>query len=307
MTAALPGQHGRRWLVTGANAGIGFFTSAALAGAGAEVVLAGRSGGRLEAAARAIRSRHADAALEVLVMDQSSLASVHAGADAVLAAGRLDGLVANAGMVHTPRRRAESVDGDELVLATNFLGHAALVSRLLPLLAASPGAAPSRIVSLGSLSTLLHRLDLDDPQLERRYTAWAAYARSKQLSEAFGFELDRRLRAAGANVASVVAHPGYSIGGRTPRVPGVNEPSRWKRFVDQLQAPFAQGKDRGAAPVVHAAIAAGVRGGDYWAPRFVLKGEPMRARPSRTTSDPETGRRVWAVAEQLVGEPIRLP
>ena len=114
-------------------------------------------------------------------------------------------------MVHTPFSRLESVDGNELVLATNVLGHFALLGRLLPHL--EPGA---RIVSLGSLSSRLSSFRLDDLQLTRGYDPWRAYAQSKIATQVFGFELDRRLRAAEVPVASVVAHPGYSISGRTP-------------------------------------------------------------------------------------------
>ena len=125
---ALPSQSGRRVLVTGANKGLGFFTAARLAAAGAHVVLSGRSHDRLEAAAAAIREARPAVAVETLVIDTSSLDSVRAGAAALLAGPPLDGVVANAGVVHPPRQREESVDGNELVLATNTLGHFALLA-----------------------------------------------------------------------------------------------------------------------------------------------------------------------------------
>jgi NAD(P)-dependent dehydrogenase (short-subunit alcohol dehydrogenase family) len=297
---AVPSQAGRRFLVTGANAGIGFFTSARLAGAGAHVTLSGRSPERLDAAVRAIRERIPAASVDTLVIDTSWLDSVAAGADELLAGASLDGLVLNAGMVHVPGARLESPDGNELVLATNVLGHFALLARVLPHLA--DGA---RIVSLGSLATRLSSFRVDDLQLARGYDAWRAYAHSKIAMQSIGFELDRRLRAAAAEgaprVMSVVAHPGYSISGRTPTVTGVNAPTPATRFADTLQAAWAQGKHRGAEPVVHAATAAGVEGGQYWGPRFRTKGPPALQRPTRTSSDPDVGARVWAIAEQATG------
>jgi len=295
----LPPQAGRRYLVTGANAGLGFFTAARLAGAGAHVVLGGRSPERLDAAAAAIREARPAASVETLVMDQSSLDAVAAGAERLEADAPLDGIVANAGMVHTPATRLESVDGNELVLATNMLGHFALIERMLPHLA--DGA---RVVSLGSLSTRLSTFRVDDVQLERGYDAWRAYAQSKIASQAVAFELDRRLRAAGSPVASVVAHPGYSISGRTPTVPGVNEPSRGTRFADALQAAWAQGKHRGAEVVLHALTATGVQGGQFWGPRFLTRGEPTLQTPTRVSTDPTIGARVWAFAEQATGRPF---
>ena len=298
----LPPQTGRRYLVTGANRGLGFFTAARLAAAGAHVVLSGRSRERLDAATAAILDVRPAASVEALVIDQSSLASVDAGAERLLEGAPLDGIVANAGMVHTPEQRQESVDGNELVLATNVLGHFALLARLVPHLV--PGA---RIVWLGSLSTMLSTFRLDDLQLERGYDSWRAYAQSKIASQSLGFELDRRLRAASVPVASVVAHPGYSISGRTPTVPGVNEPSRGKRFADALQSPWSQGKHRGAEVPLRALTAADVEGGQFWGPRYLTHGEPALQRPTRVSSDPAIGARVWALAEQATGRPFPVP
>ena len=295
----LPPQTGRRYLVTGANAGLGFFTAARLAGAGAHVVLSGRSPERLDAAAAAIRGARSAASVETLVMDQSSLDSVAAGAERLLADAPLDGIVANAGMVHTPMTRRESVDGNELVLATNMLGHFALFERMLPHLADA-----ARVVSLGSLSTPRSTVRVDRQHRERGYDAWRAYAQSKIASQAVAFELDRRLRAAGSPVVSVVAHPGYSISGRTPTVPGVNEPSRGTRFADALQAAWAQGKHRGAEVVLHALTAPGVQGGQFWGPRLLVRGDPTLQAPTRVSADPTIGARVWAFAEQATGRPF---
>ncbi|MBT2517933.1 SDR family NAD(P)-dependent oxidoreductase [Streptomyces sp. ISL-90] len=289
----LPSQAGRRYLVTGANAGIGFFTSARLAGAGAHVVLGGRSPERLEAATFAIRGMVPGASVESVVIDHSSLDSVRAGADRLIGGPPLDGVVANAGMVHAPTRRLESVDGNELVLATNVLGNFALLSRLLPHLAQG-----ARIVGLGSLVSRLSTFRMNDLQLTLGYDFWRAYAQSKIAGQVFAFELDRRLRAAGAPVASLVAHPGYSTSGRTPRVPGVNEPTLGTRFADSLQAAWAQGKHRGAEVVLHAVTSPEATGGQFWGPRYWSKGAPALQTPTRTSTDPEIGAQFWSFAEQ---------
>lgn len=293
---------GRTAVVTGANKGIGFFTGAALAGAGAHVVLACRDVERADAAARAIRARCARdgvrASVEVLQLDTSSLDSVAAAARALVDRERIDLVVANAGVVHPPQTRQTTVDGNELVLGTNFLGHFALLAGLMPALRRSSGA---RVVSLGSMATRLSSLLLDDLQLERSYAPWRAYAQSKIAVESFGFELDRRMRAAELDATSVVAHPGYSISGRTPRVPGVNEPSRMTVFADSLQAPFTQGKDRGARSVLAAATHPHAVGGSYWGPRWRVKGAPVKQDPAWVCADPAVAQRVWEFAEQATG------
>jgi hypothetical protein len=116
-----------------------------------------------------------------------------------------------------------------------------------------------------------------------------------------GFELDRRLRAAKLPVSSIVAHPGYSIGGRTPTVPGVHEPGRLDRFADALQAAWAQGKHRGAEIALHALTASEVKGGQFWGPRFLARGEPRLQRPTRVSTDPVVGARFWTFAEETTG------
>jgi NAD(P)-dependent dehydrogenase (short-subunit alcohol dehydrogenase family) len=272
--ARLPSQQGRVVAVTGANAGIGFWTSLALADAGASVLLACRDLRRADAASRAIRARVPDADLTVLRLDTADLSSVRAAGEHLAGLERLDALVNNAGVVHPPRRRVETSDGLELIAATNFFGAFALTAAALPALERTTG---SRVVSLGSIASWLVSLRLDDLQLERRYTGWRAYAQSKILLSSFGFDLDRRLRTRGSGIRSFVAHPGYSISGRTARVPGVNEPSHGKRFVDSLQSPFSQGKERGAESVVRAVADPDAVGGTFFGPRYLMKGEAHEA------------------------------
>lgn len=294
----LPTQDGRVVAVTGANAGIGFWTSYRLAAAGASVILACRNAERADAAVRAIRGRVPVADVRVLRLDTADLRSVRAAGEELAALPRLDALVNNAGMVHPPTRREETADGLERVAATNVFGGFALTAAALPALERTPG---SRVVALGSLSTVLVALRVNDLQLTKRYTGWQAYAQSKIMGSSIGFELDRRLRARTSATRSLVAHPGYSISGRTPRVPGVNEPTRVSRFVDELQAPFTQGKDRGAESVIRAVTDPDVDGGTFLGPRFLVKGEPRASRAAAVTTDPGVARTIWAEAERATG------
>jgi NAD(P)-dependent dehydrogenase (short-subunit alcohol dehydrogenase family) len=194
--------------------------------------------------------------------------------------------------VHPPKRR-QTVDGHELVFATNVLGHFALAGELLQNLAVVGG----RMVWLGSMAASLGDYEPRDPDLVDGYTAWRAYAQSKVATTALGFEADRRLRAGGVPVLSVVAHPGYSTSGRTAGIRGVNEPSRIARFADNLQAPITQSKEHGAWPIVRAVVDPSVLGGDFWGPRYVMHGSPRRGKPAPITRDAELGARLWEVCE----------
>jgi NAD(P)-dependent dehydrogenase (short-subunit alcohol dehydrogenase family) len=294
----LPSQAGRVIAITGANAGLGFFTSLQLARAGAHVVLACRDETRAGNARTAIRRVVPSAAVDIVRLDTSDLASVGEAARQLSSFDRLDALITNAGIVHPPRERTLTADGLELVGATNHFGHVALVAGVLDALERTPGA---RVVTLGSLATRLVRLDVDDLQLERRYTGWRAYAQSKIMAWSFGLELDHRLRTAGYGTRALVAHPGYSITGRTPIVRGVNEPGAGQRFVDNLQASFTQGKDRGAWPTVRAAVDPRAEGGESFGPRFLIKGAPVRETPVGVVRDRSTAAAIWAESERATG------
>lgn len=301
---SLPDLSGRAYLVTGSNKGLGYFASEQLLRAGARVFMTGRNPNRLSAARAAIRRRVPDAApdaAETLVLDTSNLGSVRSAAASVRGRGGLDGVLLNAGIVHPPRTRETTVDGHEVVFATNALGHFALAGELLTALARCEG----RMVWLGSLSTSLTPYDPVDPQLTSGYTAWRAYVQSKIATSALGFEADRRLRAAGVPVESVVAHPGYSTSGRTPGIAGVNAPSRGKRFRDNLQAAIAQSKEHGAWPLVRALVDPDVEGGEFWGPRTVARGTPRRQTASRITRDEDVAARLWKAAEDATG--VRWP
>ena len=300
----LPDLTGRAYLVTGSNAGLGYFASEQLVRAGARVYMTGRHPNRLAAARAAVRRRIPDAApgaTETLVLDTSNLGSVRSAAASIRGKGGLDGVLLNAGIVHAPQERQMTVDGHELVLATNALGHFALAGELLRPLADRSG----RMVWVGSMSTSLTPYDPVDPQLVEGYSAWRAYVQSKIATTALGFEADRRLRAAGVPVESVVAHPGYSTSGRTPGIAGVNAPTRGKRFRDNLQVPIAQSKEHGAWSLVRALVDPDVEGGEFWGPRTVTRGEPRRQRASRITQDADIAARLWRAAEEATG--VRWP
>lgn len=301
---SLPDLTGRAYLVTGSNKGLGYFSSEHLARAGAHVVMTGRNPNRLAAARAAVHRRNPEIPadrIETLLLDTSNLGSVRAAAASAIAHGPLDGVLLNAGIVHPPARRETTGDGHEVVFATNVLGHFALAGELLTTLAAASG----RMVWLGSMSTSMWPYNPVDPQLVEGYSAWRAYVQSKIATTSLGLEADRRLRAAGVPVRSVVAHPGYSTSGRTAGIVGVNEPTRLTRFADNLQAVITQSKEDGALPLVHALAGDAVEGGTFWGPRLVATGTPRAAKPSRIARSPEIADRLWTAAEEATG--VRWP
>lgn len=288
---------GRTILVTGANAGIGYWCAERLAARGARVILGCRSTERAGAAVEAIVTRLPDADLRVVPMDLGSLDSI--GRAAADLGERLDAVICNAG-VKSARRDARTADGYDLMVGTNFLGHFALVAQLAPVL-----AADARVVAVGSLAHRFARIEpahLEDPW---RGPSLRQYGRSKAALMSFAFELDRRW--ASSSRSALCAHPGYAVDPLTATRRGVVEVPAVSRALSPLGRPFVQGKDDGAAPLIHAATATDAEGGDYWGPGGMLefRGAPARVRASDEVRSPSVGAALWAAAERMTG--VRFP
>jgi hypothetical protein len=151
------------------------------------------------------------------------------------------------------------------------------------------------------------RLDPDDVLSERRYAPFRAYAFSKHLVQGFGIELDRRLRAAGSERLSLLAHPGFAVSGLAPLRTGISEQSRARRTLEiVLFSAVGQGKDAGAWPSVRAATDPDAVGGTFYGPSFAtLRGLPAPLAPVASSAAPEFGARLWSLAEELTGVSFR--
>ena len=299
----LPDQTGRVFLITGATAGLGFFSALQLARTGAHVILSGRNPNRLSAARAAVMRRVPEASTESILLDVTKSGSIRSAAATLRSRDRIDGIILNAGVVHPPKDREEA-EGHELVLQTNVLGHFALAGELLPALRATGAEHPgARMVWLGSVSVASWRSRELAPELVTGYSIPKAYVQSKFLVQALGAEADRRLRASGTPVSSVIAHPGYSLGGRSAGVSGINEPSLTKRFLANLQAPIAQSKEAGATNQVRALIDPAVQSGDMVGPVGRLRGTSVivpngqRNQLTVISGEPEIGAAAWDFCE----------
>jgi NAD(P)-dependent dehydrogenase (short-subunit alcohol dehydrogenase family) len=188
---------GKIAIVTGGYVGVGLETTRALASAGAKVIVPARSVEKARGALAGI----ADVELEQL--DLADPSSVDAFAQRFRASERpVHLLFNNAGIMAVPQ--AKAVDGFELQLATNHLGHFRLTARLWPALRQARGA---KVIALTSLGHMFSSVDLADPNFERTpYDKWIAYARSKSANALFALTLDARGQKHGVRAFSV--HPG---------------------------------------------------------------------------------------------------
>lgn len=288
-------------VITGANGGLGFQTAIALARMGTRVVMACRSMDKAETAQRELLAEVPNADVTVLPLDVSEPESIREfGRTFSAHVGRLDLLINNAGVVLVPLQR-NSV-GQEMHLATNHLGVFALTGTLLPLFRED---SETRIVNVGSLAHRLVKLELDDLNWETTpYGEWKAYARSKIALQSFTIELERRLRRAGSHVIAVGAHPGFAntnAGRENSMVMPTNPVLRW--MTENVFEPMIPTAAAAARPIIHAASAERVRGGDYYGPTrfFETRGIPGPARVNPVAKDAALATRLWSISEKLTG------
>ncbi|MBX6748228.1 MAG: SDR family NAD(P)-dependent oxidoreductase [Micromonosporaceae bacterium] len=296
----LPPQVGRTFAVTGATAGIGYFAAEQLAAAGAHVVLASRSAAKLDVTAAAIRGQVPNATLSQVVIDLNSLTSINEAARHLATLPALDGILLNGGVM-TMRRGETTDDGLPLMLGNHAVANVALIAGVLPTLVAT-GQAERHARVVHTSTGFVRRFTVSVADLSRTpRLAFTAYVQAKTATEVFAFELDRRLRAAGLPVDSIVSRPGVGVDARTPHRPGIRDattPYRRNPFT-----PWAQGKNTAAWSAVRALTDPTATGGDYFGPTGPLKGLPVRvAKLARTAEpDPALAASVWDQLETLAG------
>lgn len=282
---------GKRVIVTGATNGVGLGTAAALADAGAHVILAVRNTdlGRQRAA-------EIGGSTSVLKLDLADLDSVRAFPD--LLDGGADILINNAGAL--TQRRTETVDGFEMTLGTNFLGPFALTNLLLPHIG-------SQIINVGSEA---HRSAVwrpDDMHLRNhKWTPMGAYARSKLAVMLWGLDLDRRLRAARSEVVTHLTHPGW-VASNLSHVSDSPLLSAAHRTVKFAADRLANNLDEGAAPTLYC-ISEPIPPGSYVGVtgRFGLRGGPVLIGRSAVACDYSAAADLVAFAERETGTVLAL-
>ena len=296
-TADIPDLTGRLALVTGATSGLGYETALELLRHGADVLVAARNPEKAAQAAETLTQK-AGRAPTVLELDLADLASVQRAAEEVVKSyDRLDLLINNAGVMAPPYR--QTLDGFELQLGTNHLGHFALTGRLLPLLLKG-----SRVVTV---SSFMHKTvrGISEDDLRRpagSYRKWEAYGKSKLANLLFMLELDRRVRAAGVDLLSVGAHPGYASTHLQAAGPELAGRALQARLWGAATRAVAQSAAAGAWPSLYAATYPDLRPGSFVGPSFFeYRGTPKVVLPTRTAQDPELGERLWAWSVEATG------
>ena len=294
----IPNQTDKVFVITGANSGLGFESTLALAEKGATIVMACRSLERGQRATEKIKQTIPAAKLDLMELDLASLKSIHAFADAFKNKyDRLDVLLNNGGPVGADRQLTE--DGFELHLGTNLFGYYALTGLLLAPLQKTPN---SRVVTVSSRMNTDAKINWDDLMSEQSYDRFASYSQSKLATILFAFELARRLAAAGSSIKSIAVHPGLAKTGWAD-----NNLSGFMKIMGKLMAALSyQSAEMGALPLLYAATAETVRSGGYYGPDNDTKGYPTEVQPGDNALNEENAKRLWELSEELTDVGFKL-
>lgn len=283
-------QKGRLVVITGATSGIGKEAARVLAGKNASVIIAARNLLKAEGVAVEIRKEFPRSDISLRELDLSKLASVSAFADSVIEELEgLDVLINNAGIMMCPY--SKTVDGFEIQMGTNHLGHFALTGRLLHILKRRKG---SRIVVLSSLAHRMGDIDFSDLNWgTRKYNTNKAYGDSKLANLYFDYEPARKLEEAGSNPVVTAAHPGWTG----------TDLQRHSGLMGFLNTFLAQGVDMGALPTLRAGFDPNAKPGDFFGPSrfFEMHGNPVKVKSSDRSHDVQAARELWKRSEELTG------
>jgi retinol dehydrogenase 14 len=282
----ISGMRGKVCLVTGGSSGIGKATALGLANMGATVIVVGRDRSRGEAAVTEIKQKSNNDAVDLMLADLSSQASIRRLAEEFKDRyQRLHVLINNAGVFIS--KRTVTVDGIETTFAVNHLAPFLLTNLLLDVLKAS---APARIINITSSGERSGTINFDDLQGEGRYSGFRAYNQSKLAMILFTYELARKLEGTGVTVNCV--HPGVVVTNLGRGSSGAFG------LLLRLMRPFFSSPEKGAETPIYLASSPEVEGvsGKY----FAKKAE---AKSSERSYDTVTARRLWQVSAELTKLP----
>ncbi len=275
---------GKLAIVTGGYSGLGLATTHALSRAGAHVVVPARH----PAEARSLVD------VEVDELDLADQGSVRAFADRFLGSGRrVDLMINSAGVMALPETRVGP--GWEGHLATNHLGHFALVNLLRPVL-----ADDVRVVSVSSSGHQVSDIRWDDLHFTREpYDKWLAYGQSKTANVLFAV----RLNALGVKAFAV--HPGRVRTGLSRHVDRAEMVALgWVDAAGNITDPLFKTPEQGAATQVWAATSPQLDalGGLYLEDCEVAgltDSDAMESGVREYAIDPSAAARLWALSEEL--------
>jgi NAD(P)-dependent dehydrogenase (short-subunit alcohol dehydrogenase family) len=234
----------------------------------------------------------------------ADLSSVKTFADQLLAENVPLDLLLNNGGVMAPPKRMGTIDGFELQMGTNYLGHFALTLRLLPLILQAAGPV---VTTMSSGVASLGRIRFDDLQWQRRYSPYLAYAQSKLADLLFAQHLALVAQQRNWDLMSNAAHPGFTRTNLLNAGASLGREKPKRSLFSEAKFVPSQSVEHGTEPLLYAATSPDAINGAYYGPSglFALVGATTLVKPPRSARSPEKAARLWSMSEELTG--VALP
>lgn len=275
-------------LITGANTGMGLATSIALAQDGHRIIMACRDERRGQAALEEVKAKSGSEHVELMLLDLGSLTNIREFAKHFQEKyDRLDVLINNAGLITVKRQVTE--DGFEMMMGVNHLGHFLLTNLLLDSLKRSENG---RIVVVSSGGYKWGKINFDDMNLEKNFSSFKGYGRSKLANILFTKELSNRL--AETKVTVNCLHPGAVATSM-----GVNRDTGFGKGIHKILSPFFLSPLQGAQTAIYLATSSEVQNitGEYFYKKKVKK-------LNGPATDNNLAKQFWLWSEQQVGHHV---
>ncbi|SMO51206.1 SDR family oxidoreductase [Gracilimonas mengyeensis] len=271
-------------VITGANSGIGFETTKALAEKGAYTVMVCRNEDKAEQARQKIIDETGNRGIEIVLCDFAIQSEIRQAAQKITDEYKqIDVLINNHGFLASEKE--ETVDGLEKTFAVNHIGYFLFTNLLLPQLKKADSA---RIVSVASDAHQGGTFDPDNLQLHEGYKPFKAYCNSKLFNIMFTTALANRL--AETSVTANCLHPGVIASNFA------QSGSWFMSTMFKLMGPFLTSPEKGAETSIYLASSPEVEGvnGAYFK-------DKKAATPSKTARDEEAAELLWDISKKLCG------
>ncbi|MFD0896574.1 SDR family NAD(P)-dependent oxidoreductase [Loigolactobacillus binensis] len=269
-------------IITGGSDGIGKAAARLLKEQGAQVVIVGRSPQKTKAVGTALK-------VPYYIADFTKLAEVRALGNQLHAKyPQIDVLFNNAGGVYG--KREVTVDGFEKTFQINYLAHFLLTDILLDTLIASQAT----IINTSSIGNSgLSKLDINDLNLETKYSRTRAYGNAKLEVILFAKEFNRRYGQKG--VSMVAFHPGNVVTNFGAESPGMMH-VMYHTFVQKLMGMIPP--EKGADTAIW--LATTTPGKDWQPGEYYYKRKIAKAH--KLAYDKDIARSLWTQSEEMIGE-----
>lgn len=275
-------------VVTGANSGLGYWTTLALAEKGLSVFMLCRSIERGEKAMDEISEKSLNPNLKLVQVELSSLDSIKQAVNKIYSlTDKVDVLVNNAALVSSKRMINER--GIELTFAVNHIAPFYLTHLLLPLLIKSSDA---RIINISSTNHRRVTIQFDDIHLLGNYHILKAYSQSKLANVLFSYELERKIKTRRfKNVSVYCVDPGHN---NTPI--GLKVSNRFHKIVWYIRSKMGKPAKKGAECQIYLSLSSEVRS---WSGLYWKDLNPIES--SYKSHDASDAKRLWELSLKSCG------